>query len=64
MSAEATNRLLDEWERMFNYFRKEYDMSYAEAIGCCDIMKRHLMDELMEVDEKPEEGEEWKRVGS
>lgn len=49
MSEDATNRLLDEWERVFDYFRKEYDMTCAEAIGCCDIMKRHMMDELMGV---------------
>lgn len=34
-----------------DYFRDEFDLTYAEAIGCLDILKQELLKEATEDDD-------------
>lgn len=40
--AESVRRLADEIDRLIDYFRDEYDITYAAAVGVL-FMKAHLL---------------------
>lgn len=39
------DHLMDELDRLLNRTRKEYDMTYAEVIGCLQVKIMELHDE-------------------
>lgn len=56
-SHEGSNRLIEAFHQKIDYFRKEYDISYAELIGVLRIVSREVEDELLEVERAEQEGE-------
>jgi len=52
MSAETSSKFVSDIQGRINYFRDEFHLTYAEAIGCLDILKHELLEEVEE-----EEGE-------
>ena len=39
-------------ERELDYFRQEWEISYAEVIGALEIVKQRMISELMELEEE------------
>ena len=56
MSAETTEKFISDIRSRIDYFRDEFNITYAEAIGSLDILKYELLDECME--EKEPEGDD------
>jgi hypothetical protein len=46
MSREAVNSLVLEIEKQIDYFRKEFELSYAETVGCLEIIKLNIVAEM------------------
>lgn len=42
---------LDDLRSRIDYFRAEFDLTYAAAIGCLEIVKQELVTETMEDDD-------------
>lgn len=70
MKSRAANHLQDEMDKLINRFRFEYDMSYAEIVGCLELIKSGLTfeaihedmdhpDDLDELDDEDDSREEW-----
>lgn len=55
--ADSVYALLSDLESVINRARHEWDLTYAEAIGCLEITKDSLLRELHEDDESKEETE-------
>lgn len=53
MSAETTGKFVNDLRGRIDYFRTEFHLTYAEAIGCLDILKHELLEEVLE-EEKDE----------
>ena len=51
MSKEATAEFCGRVEEVLDYCRQEWDLTYAEAIGCLELIKANLIEESSE-DEK------------
>lgn len=45
---KTPDRLSSEIWKTINYFRYEYEIKYAEAIGVLELIKQQLIDELFE----------------
>ena len=59
MSAESVGRFIEDIDSRILYFRTEYEMSYAEAIGSLDLIKHALMTEVFEdLEDEPEDCDE------
>lgn len=56
-SAVGTDRLREEFEEKIDYFRKEYEISYAEVIGVLRIVARGIEDEMVAIEKGDECGE-------
>lgn len=63
MSKQAVDAFLDEVDEKIRYFRKEWNMNYAEILGCLRVVSRTLEDEMVSVD-LDEDGEQdsWKNA--
>ena len=46
MSNQSANAYIDEIKRVTNHFSMEFNLTYAEAIGCLEIFKNMLYVEL------------------
>jgi len=46
MTHETQNRFADVIEKQIDYFRKEFDLTYYEAIGVLTFMAHKLSDEV------------------
>ncbi len=57
-SREKESRLANELERVLEYFRKEYEMTYAEVAGVLGILKTDLELECIRVGEEASEEED------
>ncbi len=51
---ETSGKFAEEIERVVEYFRSEFDLSYSEAIGVLEMAKGRLLTEVL----NEEEGEE------
>ena len=51
MSKETTSKFADEIDRVINYFRDEFELTYAEAIGVLVIKLTALAAEANEAEE-------------
>ena len=51
MMVQACNNFIVELGNLVDYFRKEYNLTYAEAIGCLDIIKHRLLVECEDTDD-------------
>ena len=58
MSKEAITRLTEDIDNRIDYYRQEYELSYAEVIGVLTILQLVLYDEAKEEDGKDEFEEE------
>ena len=56
---KAINIFEEEILAKINYFRAEYDISYAELIGLFEIIKHQLMRELEFDDDEEIDGGMW-----
>lgn len=45
MSQRGTEHLCTELAAVIDHFRDEYEMTYAEVVGCLEIVKHFLIDE-------------------
>ncbi len=56
----AATCFLHELELKVEYFRVEFDLTYAEAIGCLELIKQRLVMETFDGDfvEEGEDGED------
>lgn len=45
---EKEKRFLEEVEKLLQRFTSEYDMTYAQLLGCFDVIKNDLIQQLME----------------
>ncbi len=57
MSEETTDRFQGEIEKVVDYFRHEYDISYAETVGVLEVVKIGLVVELAVPDDEDEDDE-------
>lgn len=57
-SREKESRLANELERVLNYFRDEYEMTYAEVTGVLGILKTSLEMECIRVGEEASEDDD------
>jgi len=48
MSQEGVEHLCGALDDKINYFRQEYDLTYAEVIGVLEIIKAILLQEAIE----------------
>ena len=46
-----TSRFYEELSRVVDYFRKEFDLTYFEAIGGLEVLKLQLFKEMHEQDD-------------
>lgn len=65
MAGKAAEHFCEELDKLIERFRQEYDMSYAEAVGCLELTKADLVRECQESYEEddsddPDE-EKWGR---
>ena len=51
MSKETTAKFALDIGGRLDYFRDEFEMTYAEAIGVLDIVKHRLLEEVEEEEE-------------
>lgn len=60
MSHETQSRFADAIERQIDYFRKEFELTYFEAMGVLTFMAHKLSDEVFypENDEDEDEDKE------
>ncbi len=49
---------ISELDRKIEYFRQEFDLTYAEAVGCLELVKHRLIREVFDADEPDDEPEE------
>lgn len=54
MNEEPETQLVNELQRVINRFRAEYDIKYAAAIGCLEMVKLDLYQEGREMMEDEE----------
>jgi len=47
----TVDRFIEDLEARIEYFRAEYDLTYSEAIGCLEIIKHELLEEMREDDD-------------
>ena len=57
MSAESTSKFIGEIRGRVEYFRDEFDITYAEAVGVLDIVKHELLAEVLDEDSGDQGGE-------
>ena len=57
----AVNAFVNELHLKLEYFRAEFDLTYAEAIGCLELVKQELVLQVIEVAEACEEDDEDER---
>jgi hypothetical protein len=43
---EQITRFINEVDRVVDHYRKEYDLSYADVIGCLELVKFDLIREM------------------
>lgn len=48
---------LTELEKLIDRFRAEYDLTYAEAVGCLEIVQQALIVEMRETHDEDEESD-------
>ena len=53
MSNSRIEAFISELDLKIEYFRQEFELTYAEAIGCLELVKHRLLRELFE---DPEDG--------
>lgn len=53
MSVENTNRFLEAMWKLIQYYEVEYDITYAEILGCLELTKTALAEEC--IDKQKEE---------
>lgn len=58
MSRRAVTDFCERVEKVIDYFRKEYKMTYAEIIGCLDILKATMTLEVIAEVRKEDDNEE------
>lgn len=51
MDSNASDHFIEELERVITRFRQEYDLTYAEAIGCLELVKFDLVAEMRDEQE-------------
>ncbi len=44
--SQAVHHFLDELDRLIKRFSYEYDVSYAEMLGCLEIQKQFILDAM------------------
>lgn len=49
--SDRITRFVEAIEERIDYFRKEYEMTYAEAVGCLEIIKFDLLSEMKDQDD-------------
>lgn len=54
--SERIERFVESIDERISYFRKEYELTYAEAIGCLELIKFDLMMEAKGDGESPDAG--------
>lgn len=57
MAGNASKHFCAELDSLIERFRHEYDMSYAEAIGCLELIKADLVEECRDVGDDDEGGD-------
>ena len=55
MTQESVDAFVDEITNRLEYFRQEFDLTYAESVGALEILKQALILEAFEVDDIDEE---------
>lgn len=50
MSKVAEQHLVHEFDRVIDRFRQEYQMTYAQVLGCLDLLKADLIRDATEDD--------------
>lgn len=55
MAKSAIDHFGDELDRLVQRFRFEYELSYAEAVGCLTMRAHLLMSEAEELEEDEED---------
>ncbi len=50
-SPNAPDAFLTELDRIIEYFRDEWEITYVEAIGCLEVTRAKLVREVLEEDE-------------
>lgn len=60
MSKQGQNYLLESVRKAIEYCAREYDMTWAEAIGCLEMIKHYYVDLAFDLnmDKEEEETEE------
>ncbi len=58
MHSETADKFESDIRERIEYFRKEFDLSYREAIGVLEIVKFELLSEMLDDDD---EAEDWKK---
>lgn len=51
MTQRATEHFAQELGLLMKRFRQEYELTYAEALGCLELAKFDLMQEMTDDDE-------------
>ncbi len=51
MTQRGCDHFCEEVELIINRMRQEYEMTYAEVIGCLEVIKMGLMNEALDQDE-------------
>jgi hypothetical protein len=52
---EQENQLVQALHATINRFRAEYDLNYAQTIGCIELVKLDIYGECREIQEEDEE---------
>ena len=53
--SKSVQKFTDEIERVVSYFRKEFELNYAEAIGALELVSHKLKQEAYEIDDEDDE---------
>lgn len=52
MSSESVVAFINDVEGRIQYFAKEHQLSYAEAIGCLEVLKAGLIQDVKDADKE------------
>jgi hypothetical protein len=53
--SNSIDHFLTELDLQINRFRQEYEMTYAELIGCLEIKKSEILQEMQEDEDEDED---------
>ncbi len=55
MSKRASLAFVEELAKLIEHFRAEWELTYCEAIGCLEMVKFDVLQELSDEDESEED---------